>query len=218
MFKKSLNVTAHAGCNGTKMDTIESVEAGISYGADVIEIDLNIDEEENLILCHDVPKKGEEYVKFKSVLEVISEKKDILLNVDVKNIKALDKLNLMISEFKLEARAFYTGINYENLVESKEKLKGKKYFLNLDPSKLNILRLQDEAYLRSLLEDEELHEILGININFKLASAELIKVCKEKGLLCSVWTVDSIEDMKKMIALEVDNITTRQVDSLKKLL
>jgi glycerophosphoryl diester phosphodiesterase len=48
-----INITAHAGCMGIEMDSLEAVEAGIKYGADIIEIDLNIDENQTLVLCHD---------------------------------------------------------------------------------------------------------------------------------------------------------------------
>lgn len=216
MFNEDrINITAHAGCMETEMDSIESIEAGIRYGANIVEVDLNIDENENLVLCHDEPKLWEKYIYFEEALGVIKDKKDILMNIDVKNDKTLKKLNSIILDYNMESRVFFTGLSFSNIIDNREELKKSNYFLNLDLSKFSTIKLYKKKYLSELCNEFKILNIMGMNINYRFATPELIDACKEKGLLCSVWTVDDVIEMKKMIDLKVNSITTKRVDILK---
>ena len=46
----------------------------------------------------------------------------------------------------------------------------------------------------------------------------LVEKAHRSGILISVWTVDQPEDMKRMIAMGVDSITTNYPDRLIRLL
>jgi glycerophosphoryl diester phosphodiesterase len=52
---------------------------------------------------------------------------------------------------------------------------------------------------------------------YKNLTAESLKEARQLGLMVSVWTVDSPEDLKRMIDLKVDAITTNRPDVLKKI-
>lgn len=216
--ENKINITAHAGCMGTKMDSLEAVVEGIKYGADIIEIDLNIDKNGNLVLCHDKPKEFEDYLRLEEVLKIIKIEETVLLNLDIKDTKVLAKLNNTILDFGLEDRVFFTGLDYQSLIDNMEILKGTNYFINLGVPKLNITELSSKEYLVGLLDELESLDILGININYRLVTPELINVCKERKMMSSVWTIDDNENMKRMIALEVNSITTKRVDVLKNLI
>lgn len=215
MDERKIWITAHAGCCGTKMDTLESIEMGISNGADIIEVDLNMDVNGGLILSHNKPSVGKIYPDLIDALKIIKDEAHILLNVDVKNMEVLEKSADIISKFELEDRMFYTGISQKTMIDCKDKLGDKKYFLNLEPTMELIRKICDENYLKALLSRFSVQNIVGINVNYQMVTKELVTVCKEKNYLCSVWTVDEAEDMRRMIALQVDNITTNQVKILK---
>jgi glycerophosphoryl diester phosphodiesterase len=53
---------------------------------------------------------------------------------------------------------------------------------------------------------------------FKNLTTESLAEARKLGLLVSVWTPDSPDDLKKMIEMKVDAITTNRPDVLKKLL
>lgn len=213
--KNRVNITAHAGCMGTRMDSLKSIEAGIKYGADILEIDLNIDEIGNLIICHDEPKPQNEYVRFYEMLEIIKKKQDTLLNIDIKDVKVLKQLKSVISDYGVGDRVFFTGLNFLQIMDHKEELKGSNYFINLEPPKLNISKLNNKEYLRELMNELLQLKIMGININYRFVTEEMVKVCNENSILSSVWTVDDVEEMKRMININVSSITTKQVDLLK---
>lgn len=204
-----INITAHAGCMDTRMDSIESIEAGIEFGADIIEIDLNVGKDNNLILSHDIPKEEIEYPKFKMVLEMMKNQKDILLNADVKNPAMLRWLKNVISEYELLDRVFLTGLTLQDIISNKEFLNGLHYFVNIGISDLGNIKLE------KLLNELENLNVLGININHGLVTSELVAACKERKMITSVWTVDNEEDMKKIIGFNVNSITTKRLDVLK---
>jgi glycerophosphoryl diester phosphodiesterase len=58
----------------------------------------------------------------------------------------------------------------------------------------------------------------GINIDFTICSARLVRYARLRYLPVSVWTVDRAEDMSSMIAMGVHSITTYQPASLKQVL
>lgn len=217
MEKNKINITAHAGCMNTEMDSLESIREGIKNQADIIEIDLNEDEEEELILSHNVPKGDVQYKKFEEALELIKEQ-NVLLNIDVKKMEVIEKANEIISEYDIENKTFFTGINFKNLIENMDKLVGKSYFINLEPPKLDISKIHSKLYLNELMMEIRNLKVIGVNIFYELASVELVEACRDNGLLCSVWTVDEVSEMEKMINLKVNSITTKKVDVLKNLL
>ena len=53
---------------------------------------------------------------------------------------------------------------------------------------------------------------------FKNLTPELLAEARQLGLLVSVWTPDTSDDLKKMIEMKVDAITTNRPDVLKRLL
>lgn len=217
MEENKINITAHAGCMGTEMDSLESIGEGIKHKADIIEIDLNENEEGELILSHNTPKRDVQYKKFEEALELIKEQ-DVLLNIDVKKMDVIERANEIISNYDIESKTFFTGMNFANLNQNIDKLLEKNYFINLEPPKLNILKIHNKAYLNELMVEIKSLKVIGVNIFYKLASAELVEACKNNGLLCSVWTVNEAHEMESMINLKVNSITTKKVDVLKKLL
>lgn len=46
-------VTAHSGCMGTKMNSIEYLEKATKSGVDIIEVDISITKDRTPILYHD---------------------------------------------------------------------------------------------------------------------------------------------------------------------
>jgi glycerophosphoryl diester phosphodiesterase len=53
---------------------------------------------------------------------------------------------------------------------------------------------------------------------FKNLTPEMLAEARQLGLLVSVWTPDNPDDLKKLIEMKVDAITTNRPDVLKKLL
>ena len=55
---------------------------------------------------------------------------------------------------------------------------------------------------------------VGLNIRYTDCSRLMVDMLHNEGLKVSVWTVNRRSDMKKVLALGCDNITTRKVADL----
>ena len=62
-------ITAHSGCEGTGIDTMESIEKALEFGADAIEIDVRMDPFGDLRISHD-PLSLEDYLRKNPLADV----------------------------------------------------------------------------------------------------------------------------------------------------
>ena len=106
-------------------------------------------------------------------------------------------------------RIFFTGLTYNDITSNKEFLYGLNYFINLEIADIK------NCDLEKLINRLEILDVLGINIDYRLVTPELISACRERKLLTSVWTVDDAYEMEKLIKLKVNCITTNKIDILK---
>lgn len=210
-LQENFTYTAHTGCVGTKMNSLESIEKGYENGADIVEFDLNFDKDGNPVLSHDAPKGGE--VTLEEAFEKVSGYEKLKVNVDVKNDKHLDKVKPLAEKYGIADRIFFTGI-HDGFVESARKT-GVMYYLNVGVKKPLFGR---KKYLLSLAEKVKKAGAAGINFNKNNATAALVELFRENGLLVSIWTVDKEKDMYRVLSLAPDNITTRNPDKLGKII
>lgn len=203
--------TAHTGCEGTKENSLESIEKGYENGADIVEFDLNFDKNGNPVLCHDEPRGGE--VTLDEAFEKVSEYENLKVNIDAKSDLYLEKVKPLAEKHGISDRIFFTGIKDE-FVESARKT-GVAYYLNVaveNPSK------HSEEYLLSLVGKVKEAGAIGINFNKNNASSGLVEAFHESGLLVSIWTVDQKAKMYEILRLSPDNITTRNPGKMKTIL
>ena len=205
-----ITYTAHTGCMGTKMNSLESIEKGYENGASIVEFDLNFNKNGEPVLSHDEPKGNE--VTLDEAFRKVATYKDIRVNVDAKKDIHLEKVKPLAEKYGIENRIFFTGI-HDGFVE-KASQTGVEYYLNV---KVDKKRKQTEEYILSLVKKVKDAGAIGINFQYRNATKKLVDTFHENGLLISIWTVDRKMKMKKIIAMSPDNITTRRPDKFKKL-
>lgn len=208
---ENFTYTAHTGCMGTEENSLESIEKGYENGAGIVEFDLNFNEKGEPVLCHDTPEGGE--VTLDEAFKKISEYENLKVNVDAKSDAHLEKVKPLAEKHGIADRIFFTGI-HDGFVEKASET-GVEYYLNVDvekPSK------HTEEYLLSLVEKVKNAGAIGINFNKDNASADLVEVFHDNGLLVSIWTVDKETDMYKILSFAPDNITTRKPDKLREII
>lgn len=205
--------TAHTGCCGTEDNSIASITSGYSYAAEIVEFDLTFNDEMTAVLCHDEPVGGE--VTLEEAFSYISQYDALQVNVDAKTHDGLWQVQEMAEKYGILDRIFFTGIEEENVEAVKNSAPDVPYYLNVDvesPSK------HTQEYLASLVKKVKDAGAIGINFNKRGASAELVKVFHDNGLLVSIFTVDSELEMYKILLCKPDNITTRYPDKLQEIL
>ncbi len=85
-------ITAHSGCEGTGIDTMDSIEKALEVGADAIEIDVRMDPFGELRISHD-PLSIDDYLRKNPLEDVFRKVKptSMLINFDIKESAALAK-------------------------------------------------------------------------------------------------------------------------------
>ena len=213
-FVDGFTICAHTGAFDTPDNSIESVEAAIKGGADVVEVDVRQRLDGTVVMGHDIITTNSAGVELDTAFAII-EKSDIKVNLDIKEIKALENLYKLITAHGLEKRVFLTGVETFQVEDVKEHCPGIEYYVNYIPSRIKIF---SEDYQIKLLDMLEETGAVGINCNHSNASRTLSEVLHNHGYKLSVWTVDKEFQMKRALVVKPDNITTTKVDELKNLI
>ena len=202
--------TAHTGCCKTKPNTLECIDVGVKYGAQIVEFDLRFDENKEPVLSHDEPVGGE--VTLDEAFAKISEIENLRVNVDVKVCTALEKVVALANKYGIADRIFFTGINEGDVKAVKEQAPTVEYYLNMKVKKPSA---HTDAYLQSLVDKVKEYGAVGINFQYRSASRKLVDFFHKNGLLVSIFTVDRNIEMYRIISYGPDNITSRNPDLIK---
>ncbi len=205
---KRLTYTAHTGCVDTKDNSLESIDVAAEYGADIVEFDLSFTKDGTAVLSHDKPIGNE--ITLEEAFKKLASFENLLINVDVKDTSHLEVVKPLAEKCGVSERFFYTGIEKKHCEAVNTKSPGVPYYLNT-----KVRKFQTKKYLEELAEKVSACGAVGINFNKKNATKKLVELFHEKGLLVSIWTANSEEDINRILALSPDNITTRRPDLVK---
>jgi glycerophosphoryl diester phosphodiesterase len=215
MEKKKIYVTAHAGCMNTKMDSLESIIAGINAGANIVEVDIRFMNNCIPILSHDKLKIRKHIIRLEEALKIVKEFNNIKINLDIKEIEGIIYLKELLYKTGMNNRVFLTGISYDLVGQVLEKPIDIPYFLNIDP---NLFNRTNKDYIIEQIKMINNMDVLGINIDYHFVTPKLVEDIHNINKKLSVWTVDNFDDIYRMIEYGVDNITTNKVDMVAEIL
>lgn len=208
-FVDGFTITAHTGSFDTAENSIESIESAIQNNVPVLEFDVRQRPDGTLVMAHDIVVTNNAGVEIKDAFELLKNK-DILINLDIKETRTLNALHDLLVEYNLLDRAFLTGIEMLHVDDVKESsCRDMQYYLNCQPSRIKIF---GEDYQQKLLKTLEETGAVGVNCNYKYASATLSQLLHKHGYKLSVWTVNKESTIKRVLMLKPDNITTREYD------
>ncbi len=231
---ETIKITAHSGCEGTAMNSMEYLQLALQLPIDFIEIDVRRAEDGRLILTHD---RAEDQLlitledAFRMILPgqpgVNCDLKEYGLEEDV--LRCAEKCGLTAGRFLFtgsvtDCRHFKerhpdvtVHINPEELVpDFYDRMKALR---NNNPA--------DAGGISGGAREEALEELLKachesgydtINVNYRVCDREMLRRCREEKIALSVWTVDDPEDMRSMINLGVSGITTNYPSRLTEVL
>ena len=207
-----MTITAHTGCMGTKENSLDAIEKGVEYGAQIVEFDVRY-HNDIPVLSHDEPKGGE--VTLEEAFLKVKGYEGLKINVDIKSVEHLHTVGEVAEKTGVKDRIFFTGINDDFVSAAKKECPDIEYYLNV---KVLPKRKQTDEYLNSLVKKVRDSGAVGINFNKKSATKHLVDVFHSNGLLVSIWTVNGYFNIRRIASYAPDNITTRRPDRLKKFL
>lgn len=183
-------ITAHAGAEGTRDNSLESLKTLAALGADAVEMDIYPDEAGELRLSHDKP--GASAPTLKEAFQILEGYPCLRINCDLKRTGLAAPVLSLARDFGLGSRLIFTGA--------------------LDDDELSLIR-QSEAEAWENWEKPSLDAIpdgLKVNVPFSRARAKTIAKLRQRGIGLSCWTVNSPFTLKRLMREGVTNITSRR--------
>lgn len=210
-FVDNFTITAHTGAYNTEMNTVDFVKTAIDRGAQIIELDIRQRPDGTVVMSHDLVVTNNDGNPLEDALVLLKDS-NVMINLDIKETRALNNLHGLLVEYNLLDRSFLTGIETMNVKAVKESdCADMDYYLNYMPSRSKVFFDEYRQKLIDLLEETG---AIGINCNYKYANSQLSSLLHKKGYKLSVWTVDTRRKAKKMLAIKPDNITTKQPEMI----
>lgn len=217
-------VIAHRGfwkTEGSAQNSIASLQKAASAKVYGSEFDVQLTSDGVIVVNHDDTIDG---------LTIAQTSYDQLKNLKLKNGEKLPTLEDYLNEGKkLPGVQLILEIKPHQTKEQEDKIAAQavrmvreagmekqveyiSFSMNICERIANLTPESEIAYLKSDIAPKLLHEkgINGIDYHYKalLKHPEWIKEAKSLGMKVNVWTVNKVEDMKRMIDMNVDYITT----------
>lgn len=207
---KDFTITCHAGSLGTKPNTVASVEKAVEWGAQIVEFDVTFRPSGLPVIIHSSSPCENEGELLADALSAVAKSKSCKINLDLKSTKNLPEVDRLVAEAGLTDRVFYTGVG-ENWVETVKKNSKIPYYLN---HRITLREALNKNAAEALAKKAKALGAIGINSHFSTATSSFVSVMHKCGLLVSLWTVDSPHQMKRILKIAPDNITTRKPEIL----
>lgn len=213
-------ITAHSGCEGTAPGGLESISLGIGCGAQIVEVDVRVRDEDSVpVLAHDKSeKKRPTAVTLKAALECVKEcsrkagGEDVQVNLDLKEFDRVEAVCRVIEECEMGSRVFFTGVSEENLAGVMKAAPGIRLYVNVDVPTKKL----DAFYARigALIEGDKKGLFLGANTHYKYVTPEYVEFWHSRGHEVSVFTIDKVPLATEIYGCGADNLTTRTPKSV----
>ena len=203
-------VTCHAGALNTVNNSVESIEKLVSYGAQVVEIDVSFRPDGSPCVIHKDSPSQNEGAELDDILRAVAKSDTCKINLDLKNVRNLPAVDALVNKYNLAGRAFFTGVGID-WCETIKNNSALPYYLNGSalPDKPGSLK-NAEALCKKIKDCGA----LGLNCQYSNATASLCNALHKNGLLLSAWTADKKIIQCRLLAMGVDNITTKRPDVL----
>ncbi|MEG2110334.1 MAG: glycerophosphodiester phosphodiesterase [Clostridium sp.] len=240
-MKKTLNI-AHRGLSGLYPEnTMLAFEKAVEIGCDGIETDVQLTKDGVPVICHDEEvdrttnstgliceytyddlmnldagiKFGEQFkgLKIPTLREFLAyvKDKDIVINLEIKNsiihYENIEKITYdLIEEFKMEDKVIVSSFDHYSIRKC---------------IRLNRKVKTGLLYWDCIFEPFNYVQMVGadaLHPEYNSITEEIVTRSHDNNLEVNVYTVNSKEDMKKMIDLKVDAIITNYPNVLKELL
>lgn len=224
-------ITAHSGCNNTKENSFEHIYSAIESNVDIIEIDIDISNDNILVLSHDpfIFEKSGHFEKTSNISSEILKSNGIItlesvlkkinmtipLNLDLKSIEVIEPTIKLLKRLNYTNNIIFSGCNSDWVTKIRSLSDEYGVFLNSQEFE-NLAKENYKNFIRTFIKTAIKTGAIGLNLNYRLCSKELVYQAHLNGLFVQAWTVDKEQDMKNLIKMNVDGITTHNPLLLKK--
>lgn len=203
-------VTCHAGAFHTKANSLESVSIAVEWGADIVEFDVSFRPDGTAVIIHESSPTMTQGVLLEDALKIVAKDKKCKINLDIKSTSNLPEVDRLVKKHGLFERVFYTGV-FEDWVDTVKSTSAIPYYLNHN---ISAAEAASNEAIDEIMQRTKSLGAIGINSNYKNASRYFSDTAHKNGLLVSLWTVNKVKDMVRVIEMCPDNITTKKPEIL----
>ena len=225
LFNKKVMVIGHRGAAGHEVEnTIPSIDKAISFGVDAVEVDVFLCKSGELVVFHDENlSRLTNSNAFIESLTIDSIKKiDVLNNHKIPTLEEVIKFINGRVHLNIELKGLNTAKPTYELLQSlfldKQQLIKKISISSFNWEELDIIYDLDKDIPIAVLTEKKPIEMAinqakkinakAINIDYKLLNKKVVKKIKSENLIINAWTVNEINQIKRIINLGVDGIIT----------
>lgn len=205
-----LTVTYHAGALGTEDNSLDSIRTAVAHGAQIVEFDVSFRPDGTPVIIHDGHPGANDGALLADALAIVAESDSCRINLDLKSTANLPAVDRLVQAAGLSTRVFYTGVSVA-WVRTVRRTSAIPYYLNFSNARTRI----GIAALTALLKATG---ALGLNANYRMATAAEVTALHRHGLAVSFWTLNELPDMARILRTAPDNVTSRRPDLLEALL
>ena len=216
-----MQIIAHRGASGLEPEnTIRSISRAINMGADLVEVDVRQSADGELLIMHD-PKvnrttNGQGNVEDMSITQLreldAGHGEQIPLLIDV--LELVDYIVGLVIEIKVP------GIENKVLdTINQSKMRNVLITSFYHPVCLNVKSIDPTIPTGVIFRCQPVKtEILAKNAHantifphHQFLSSEMVQKCHEHGILVYPWTIDNLDNLKKVRSLGVDGFVTNKL-------
>jgi glycerophosphoryl diester phosphodiesterase len=214
----------HRGAKGYEAEnTLISFEKAIDLNADGIELDVHLSSDGEIMVIHDETidrtTNGKGFVKnftssqlkefgIPTLIEVLElAKQNCFINIELKGIGTTKPVVDLISHYILEKTW-----NYTDLLISSFDWKMLEEVQLLNP-KIRIGVLTEESVSAALAFAKKI-KAFSIHPDYRLLTKDNVALMQENGFEVYPWTVNSIEDIQKIKAFNINGIISDFLDRI----
>ena len=203
-------VTAHTGAFDTEDNSLWNFQAVLACpGIDIVEADLRFFDGAPMF-AHGRKLPSAPVTPEHLFIMVAGTGRGV--NLDLKNTRGdMEGLSRLAEKYGLEGSVFLTGVYPYFLPVARRS--GLPYYYEATP-----FYSFSPLVNRAVCAFAKRAGAMGLNISYKFCTEKLVNTAHRAGLRISVWTVDDEDAMRRVLALGVDNITSRYPDTVRSLL
>ena len=215
-----IKVLGHRGCAGLEPEnTIRAFKKALDLGVDLIEFDVRMTRDKKLVVIHDEKLdrttngcgfvsdfdfeeirgfdagKGEKIPSFEEAINFLKNEKPTIV-IEIKEPETTEKVLKIVKKENLENKIIIVSFWFDALRKIKE----------IAPE------VKTGALFRKKVKDmiSLIREIRadGLGLEYHSVDEKIVKECHRNKIEINAWTVNEFEDIRKMIKLGVDIISS----------
>lgn len=203
MSTVNVKITAHSGCDGYAMNSREYILHALTLDIYALELDIRRDSDGVLILTHNPPESGHEYVSLEDAFSLVRDSR-IRINCDLKESGLERDVLGVAGRIGIDVeRVIFTG----TLTDWRDVGLAGRVWLNPE----EVCRDFYEAR-RDVVEVMRLAKTHGysvLNVDYRIVNEAVIDSARVYGMKLSLWTIDDPAEIPESIySTHIINITT----------